>query len=168
MITCLRRITVAALFLFLAPFLLVSGQSGGQSGGQNQTREQVRELEAYLADGQAQAASGQEREVRADFVLLLSGAEHSPTGKIIFRKMTLNSASATTGEFEILNQRGKRLFAGRWVAAAFQTGSTLISLEGEGSGSYAESRLKLKLKARIEGQGSESALLCGEGRGEIR
>lgn len=167
---------MAALFLLLAPFLLVQAQNGEQREGQNgkqnaeqsQRRSPARELEAYLADGRAEAAAGQEPEVRADFMLLLSGAEHSPTGKIIFRRLTLNAASPTTGEFEILNQRGKRLFAGRWVAAAFQAGATLISLEGEGSGSYAESRLKLKLKTRLEDQGNEPALLSGEGRGEIR
>jgi len=80
----------------------------------------------------------------------------------------LNAAAATTGEFEIINQRGKRLFVGRWVATAFRAGATVISLEGEGSGSYAESRLKLKLKARVESQSNESAVLSGEGRGEIR
>src|SRR2546423_7515511 len=107
MTTCFRQMTLAALLLFFAPFLLVYGQS------------QAREVEAHLTAGHAQAASEQEPEVRAELVLLLSGAEHSPTGKIIFHKMMLNAAAATTGEFEIINQRGKRLFVGRWLATAF-------------------------------------------------
>lgn len=155
MTTDMRQTALAALFLFLAPLLLY---------GQSQTRE----LEAHLTAGHAQAASEQEPEVRAEVALLLSGAEHSPTGNIVFHHMTLNAAAPTTGEFEIINQRGKRLFAGRWVATAFHAGATQISLEGEGSSSYAETRLKLKLKARVEGPGNESAWLSGEGCGEIK
>ena len=128
----------------------------------------TREVEAVMAEGRATPATERGPEVRADFALLLSGAENSPTGRISFRGMTLNATHPTTGEFEIINQRGARLFVGRWIAMSFHNGETSISLEGTGQGTYAESRLKLKLKAKVETKADAPAQLIGQGSGEIK
>ncbi len=147
---------LVALLLLLTSVPSVLGQS------------QARPLQARLSNGRAIVIAEQKPQLCAELVLFLSGAEDSPTGRITFAGMRLEAAQLTAGDFEIFNQQGERLFAGRWVATAFREGATLISLEGEGQGRYAASRLKLKLRGRVSREGDSVAVLSGQGRGEIR
>ena len=151
-----RRLALIFPLFLLIPLLAVFGQSP------------ARELRARLSTGHVVASPDQPPQVRAELALSSGDDEHLSASRITFRGMTLNAPHLTTGDFEVTNEAGDRLFEGRWVAAAFRAGATSISLEGAGHGPYAATKLKLKLKARVETNSDSPASLSGEGEDAIR
>jgi hypothetical protein len=135
---------------------------------ENSAQTFARTVQAQLSSGATTMADNGDPLVNAALLLKVGDDAQPINAQIVFRKMTLNADSPTTGWFELYDDEGALLFDGRWVAMSYRNGETLLSLEGRGDGVFVMRRLKLKLKASTQSVEENKIVLQGQGSGEIR